>query len=117
MSSLLSVKNEASLPEESDLVLEFICHQSGGKRAGLYCEIEQLFRDGNLCLIFDGLDEAGRKLPEIATYIAVTLGNNYSGRLIVSSRESLFDEVHFKHHRWTFLQIKTHPRLSLRSEQ
>ena len=24
------IKNEASLPEESDLILEFICHQSGG---------------------------------------------------------------------------------------
>ena len=42
------IKNVASLPEESDLILEFICHQSGGKRAGLYCEIEQLFRDGDL---------------------------------------------------------------------
>jgi hypothetical protein len=101
------IKNEASLPHEPELVLEFICHQCGGKRSSLYVELERLFKDGNLCLIFDGLDEAGKKLQEIATYIGVMLGNSYSGRLIVSSRESLFDEGYFKHSRWKFLQIQS----------
>eukprot|EP01043_Picozoa_sp_COSAG02_P039872 COSAG02_NODE_3181_length_7215_cov_30.624930_2_plen_1762_part_00 len=100
------IKNDARLLEEADIILEFICHKCGGKRSGLYSQLEQLFEDGNLCLIFDGLDEAGKKLQEIGTCIGVTLGNSYSGRLIVSSRESLFDEGHFKQSRWNFLQIQ-----------
>eukprot|EP01046_Picozoa_sp_COSAG06_P043522 COSAG06_NODE_5712_length_3307_cov_113.406231_2_plen_770_part_00 len=69
-----------SLAPDAELVLEFIRHhECGGARSGLYAELEHLFRAGNLCLIFDGLDEAGKKLQQIATYIGMALGASRIG--------------------------------------
>eukprot|EP01046_Picozoa_sp_COSAG06_P035393 COSAG06_NODE_3800_length_4892_cov_4.694763_2_plen_1138_part_01 len=104
---LIKCEEDGSLVEGAELVLEFICHREcAGAKVGLYLEMVELFRAGNLCLIFDGLDEAGKKLQQIAGYIGQRLASSYCGRIVVSSRESLFDEGYFKHSRWSYLQIQ-----------
>ena len=89
--------------------MEYILHSKehcSGRKQGLYEELLVLFQAGRLVLIFDGLDEAGAKLEEISMYVAKGLGSSYSGRMIVSSRESLFDESLFVGERFRMLQIQ-----------
>ena len=79
--------NESSLPADAELVLEFICHREcAGAKVELYHEFARRFQDGNLALIFDGLDEAGKQLEKVASYIGQRLGSSFKGRIVVSSR-------------------------------
>eukprot|EP01047_Picozoa_sp_COSAG01_P046686 COSAG01_NODE_4404_length_5060_cov_11.077202_2_plen_1099_part_01 len=106
---LIQQGDDFEVDEDSELVMEYILHAKehcNGRKKGLYQELSQLFEEGKLALIFDGLDEAGIKLDHIANYIGTDLGQNYPGRMIVSSRESLFDEQLFLGDRFQMLQIQ-----------
>ena len=101
--------NQTAADPDAELVMEYILHSKehcNGRERGLYEELLSLFEAGQLALIFDGIDEAGKKLEDISTYIARSLGDNYLGRMIISSRESLFDESLFSSSRFQLLQIQ-----------
>eukprot|EP01043_Picozoa_sp_COSAG02_P061179 COSAG02_NODE_8165_length_2683_cov_1.051471_2_plen_875_part_01 len=92
---------------DENVFLEYIRDTDcGGQRVGLYEGLVSLFRDGRLALIFDGLDEAGKKLVDIATYLGKGLGRSYKGRIVVSSRETLLDEALFDGARFQTLQVQ-----------
>ena len=100
---------DALLNDDVELVMEYILQSKdhcNGRKKGLYEELLALFEAGELALIFDGIDEAGVKLEEISNYIGKSLGSNYTGRMIISSRESLFDESLFNAIRFQLLQIQ-----------
>ena len=46
------------------------------------------------------------ELEQVADYIGKSLGSSFQGRIVVSSRESLFDKGSFTHSRFEFLQIQ-----------
>eukprot|EP01047_Picozoa_sp_COSAG01_P102139 COSAG01_NODE_31770_length_591_cov_9.404472_1_plen_181_part_01 len=98
----------AALPTGNALLLEYMCQKDHGslKTSPQYLELAQRFEKGELVLIFDGMDEAGEQLERISVYVGQFLCKNYGGRMIFSSRESLFDEQHFRSRRWTILQIQ-----------
>jgi predicted NACHT family NTPase len=90
-----------------DVLLEYILDaKCGGHSEGLYSHLVELFRQGKLALVFDGLDEAGAKLQSIAVCLSKNLGQSYAGRMIISSRESLLDEQLFRRQRFQMLQIQ-----------
>eukprot|EP01048_Picozoa_sp_COSAG05_P002564 COSAG05_NODE_106_length_18750_cov_677.083105_20_plen_204_part_00 len=97
-----------TLPTGNDLLLEYICAKDHGnlKVSPQFLQLAERLDRGDLVLIFDGMDEAGKQLERISVYIGQFLCNNYRGRMIFSSRESLFDEKHFASSRWTILQIQ-----------
>eukprot|EP01045_Picozoa_sp_COSAG04_P007421 COSAG04_NODE_388_length_15249_cov_7.616502_4_plen_3423_part_00 len=100
------IKNSKDTLDEA-VFLEYILDtECAGQRKGLYDELFELFQARRLALIFDGLDEAGPKLTDIARYIGKGLGRSYRGRMIVSSRESLLDEAQFEDSRFQMLQIQ-----------
>eukprot|EP01043_Picozoa_sp_COSAG02_P017314 COSAG02_NODE_783_length_17238_cov_173.774199_2_plen_1914_part_00 len=79
---------------------------AGDADCELYSKLIDLFDTGRLVLIFDGIDEAGTTLDEITKFLSVGLGGSYAGRMIMSSRESLFDEALFTGSRFQMLQIQ-----------
>eukprot|EP01043_Picozoa_sp_COSAG02_P048071 COSAG02_NODE_4682_length_5102_cov_11.871277_1_plen_1610_part_10 len=101
------IKTETALTTAAlkDFILATHC-AGNADEGGLHSELMQLFEVGQLTLIFDGLDESGLKLDEITTFLSDDLGKNYAGRMIISSRESLFDESLFTGSRFQMLQIQ-----------
>ena len=101
------IKNDKTLTKSAFKEFVLMTECAGDEdEGGLYAELMQLFDAGQLALIFDGLDESGTKLEAITAFLSDGLGKSYVGRMIISSRESLFDESLFTSSRFQMLQIQ-----------
>lgn len=91
---------ERRLTLQHDLIDEYFVSVNGVGSARL-AFFRKMRKEGNLCFLFDGLDEAGDHKPTIEKYLARLVGKEK--RILISSRETGFNEIVF--HKFQFLQV------------
>ena len=89
-----------------DLMARYIAFDLKGTAQGIEAqliqEVQELFEGKALALLFDGLDECGNMHDLLCEFFGSYLHGMWTGPLIVASRESNFQEEHFKN--WALLR-------------
>ncbi|GBG29183.1 Hypothetical Protein FCC1311_054052 [Hondaea fermentalgiana] len=91
---------ERKLTSEDDLLDAYFASTFGEGSARL-AFFRQMRKEDALCYLFDGLDEAGDHKPAIERYLAGLV--DHEKRIIISSRETGFNETAFRN--FQFLQV------------
>ena len=82
-------------PEKHDLFLEHV-KSVHGEHSARFKMLARCWAERRVLLLLDGLDEAGDQKAAIEKWIAQTLARDPDQRLVVSSRQSGFDEAVFE---------------------